>query len=83
MEMANMLLRARKTSTYVSTNLSMSLFDKYVSPVFPYRSAVIICYIWKICPKVRALERQSLEHYETAVAIMCRSQTPGELAKSP
>ena len=40
MKMANMLLRALKTSTNVSTKLSMSLFDKYVSPVFAYGSAV-------------------------------------------
>ena len=40
MKMANMLLQALKTSTNVSTKLSMSLFDKYVSPVFAYGSAV-------------------------------------------
>ena len=40
MKMANMLLRALETSTNVSTKLSMSLFDKYVPPVFAYGSAV-------------------------------------------
>ena len=50
-KMPNMLHHAIKASTNVSTKLSMSLFDKYVSPVFAYGSAVwglpisILCYI--------------------------------------
>ena len=40
MKMANMLLRALKTSCNVSAKLSMSLFDKYVAPIFTYGSSL-------------------------------------------
>ena len=40
MEMANMLLRAMKTSCNVSAKLSMSLFHKYVAPIFTYGSSL-------------------------------------------
>ena len=43
MKMANMLLRALKTSCNVSAKLSMSLFDKYVAPIFTYGSS-----LWRI-----------------------------------
>ena len=40
LKMANILHRAVKTFINVLTKLLMNLFDKYVSPVFPYGSAV-------------------------------------------
>ena len=40
MKMANMLLRALMTSCNVSAKLSMSLFDKYVAPIFTYGSSL-------------------------------------------
>ena len=49
MKMANMLLRALKTSCNGSAKLSMSLFDKYVAPIFTYGSS-----LWGI-PKTFAL----------------------------
>ena len=65
----------------------MSLFDKYVSSVFAYGSAV-----WGLPNKCNLLYLEDFPEgegtrtavtrfYETAVAIMCRSQTAGELAK--
>ena len=76
-------------SWYVSTKLSVSLFDKHVSPVFAYGSVV-----WGLPNKynllfledlpegeVRTLEQQSLGYYETDAATLCRSQAPGESAK--
>ena len=70
MKMANMLLRALKTSTNMSTKLSMSLFDKYVLPVFAYGSAA-----WGLPNKYNLLYLEDLPEGEgtrTAVTQVLR-----------
>ena len=70
MKIANMLLWALKTSTQVSTKLTISLFDKYESTVFAYGSAV-----WGLPNKYNLLYLEDLPEVEdtrTAVTRVLR-----------